>query len=63
VYLGGRLGLGPTPQVTTHSRNIANKKKLAMYQLRPKYIPGLFGAINVSCGEVINADIFERVYL
>ena len=51
VYIGGRLGLGPTPRLTVHSKKIAGKKTLARYQLRPKFVPCIFNAISVSCGE------------
>jgi alpha-tubulin suppressor-like RCC1 family protein len=51
VYIGGRLGLGPPPRMTAYSRREDNKKKVARYQLRPKFVEGIFNATSISCGE------------
>ena len=46
VWNHGRLGHGPTPHTLQRG-----KKRLARYQLRPRYIKGIRKATAVACGE------------
>ena len=54
MWTHGRLGLGPPPMVqnSSTSRYVgARKAKVARYCLRPRYVPGIFNATSVACGE------------